>query len=126
MSSAGVSRTLSGMAMAPARSGAVVAFEQLVVIEAEIRDAVAGLDPGGEEAGGEALAALAEFGVGEAAVAGDHAGLLAVKIHGAIEAADRGQGHVHDLESISAEWRGKTLEIHRRKGRLGRRGEPEA
>ena len=41
---------------------AEVAFQQLVVVEAEIGDAVAGLDALGEQSGGEPFAALAEFG----------------------------------------------------------------
>ena len=49
----------------------VVAFEQLVVVEAEIGDAVGGPDPERDEAGGQAFAALAELGVRKAAVARD-------------------------------------------------------
>ena len=70
VSSAGVRRTFSGMEMRAGEKRRVIAFEQFVVVEAEIRDAVAGLDPEREEAGGKAFAALTELGVGEAALAG--------------------------------------------------------
>ncbi len=76
---------------------AEVAFQKLVVVEAEVGDAVARLDARGEQAGRQPLAAFAEFGIGEAAGAADDAGLFAVEIDGAIEAADRRQRHVHAL-----------------------------
>ena len=44
---------------------AEVAFEQLVGVEAEVADAVAGLDAAAGQGGGQPLAALAELGVSE-------------------------------------------------------------
>ena len=44
---------------------AEITLQQLVVVEAEISDAVARLDPFGRQPGGQPFAALAELGVGE-------------------------------------------------------------
>src|SRR3954466_10084555 len=81
--------------------GGVIAFEELVVIEAEVRDAVAGLDAERLEPEGEALAPFAELGVGEAEVAGDDGGLPRVEVDAAIEAANRAQWHAHALRVYS-------------------------
>src|SRR5262249_50833718 len=43
-----------------------------------------------------------EFGVGEAIVSADHTDLLTVKVHRAIQGANRSQGHVHDDAIVSA------------------------
>ena len=53
--------------MARDQGHAVVAFQKLVVVEAEIGDAVARLNALRQQAGGQPLAALAELGVSEAA-----------------------------------------------------------
>ncbi len=76
---------------------AIVSFEELMVIEAEVGDAVAGLDAGGEESRGEAFAAFAELGVSESVVAGNDGSLPGVEVDTAVEAADRRQGNVHDF-----------------------------
>src|SRR5439155_5189410 len=80
---------------------AEVAGEELVVIEAEVGDAVAGLNAHGPQAGGEPLAVFAEIRVGIPANAGDDADFLPVEIHSAIEAADRRQGYLHDWSIVS-------------------------
>ena len=63
---------------------AEVTFQKLVRIEAEIRDAVALLNAFGKQAGGQALAPLAELAVGEAMFPADDSGLAAVKIDGPV------------------------------------------
>ena len=74
---------------------AVVAFEKLVVVEAEIGDAVAGADAVGKQPGCETFATLSELGVGERTGAGDDSSFFSVKIDGAIQAPDGCEGHVH-------------------------------
>ena len=44
---------------------AVIAFKKLMVVEAEIGDAVAGADAFGKQPGGQTFATLSELGVGE-------------------------------------------------------------
>ena len=83
--------------------GGEIAFEQLVGIEAEVGDAVAGKDALGEQAEGEAFDAFAEFGVGEAAVSADDAGLLSVEVYCAVEGSHWRQWHVHVLEIVSGD-----------------------
>ena len=80
-----------------------IAFEQLVGIEAEVGDAVAGEDAFGEQSEGEAFDAFAEFGVGEAAVPADHAGLLSVEVYCAVERSNWRKRHVHVLEIVSGD-----------------------
>ena len=76
---------------------AVVSLEELVVVEAEIGDTIAGLDARGEQSRSEAFAAFAEFGVGVAVLAGNDGSLPGVEVDTAVEAADRRQGNVHDF-----------------------------
>ena len=54
----------------------VISLQKLVIIEAKIRDAIAGLDSLLGERGGEALAALSELGIGILARAAHHADLF--------------------------------------------------
>jgi hypothetical protein len=69
----------------------------LVIVEAEVGHAVGGFHAEREQTGGEAFAALAELGVGEAEVAVDYSDLLAIKVNGAVQAADRCQRYVHEF-----------------------------
>ena len=77
--------------MRPAdEGGAVVAFEKLIVVEAEKRNAVAALDTFGLEAGRQSFAALAELGVC-IPVAPRLCLPSSVKIHAPVEATDRSE-----------------------------------
>ena len=69
---------------------AVVALQQLVVVEAEVGDAVAGLNTGGGERGGQAAYPLAELTVSELAGAANNAEPVTEEVHGAVQAADGG------------------------------------
>ena len=73
----------------------VIAFQKLMIVEAEIGDAVAGADALGKQPGGKTFATLSELGVGERAGAGDDACLFSVKINGAVQAPDGCKRHVH-------------------------------
>ena len=80
--------------MARARGGAEVAFQQLVVVEAEKGDAVAGADAFGQQPAGQALATLSELRIGEAR------GLrlrpsFCRRDRRPVQAADGGEWHVH-------------------------------
>jgi hypothetical protein len=63
---------------------AVVTFEKLMVVEAEVGDTVAGADALRKQPGGETFATLSELGVGERTEAGDNSSFFSVKIDGAI------------------------------------------
>ena len=89
--------------MARIKRRAEVAFEQLVRVEAEERDAIAGYDSFGKQTEGEPLDALAELGVGEASFPADHAGLPAEKINSPIERPNWRQRYVHDLAIVSGD-----------------------
>ena len=62
----------------PGQQNAEVAFEELMIVEAEVRHPVAGLDAQGQQAGREAFAALAELPVCETAGAVDYPDFVAV------------------------------------------------
>jgi hypothetical protein len=68
-----------------------------MIVETEIGDAIGRFHSQREQTGGEALATLAELGIGEAIGPIDYADLPAIKVNGRVEAADRCQGYVHDL-----------------------------
>ena len=89
----------------------VIAFQQLVGIEAEVSDAVAGGDALGEQSEGGAFDAFAEFGVGEAAVAGDDADLLRVEVHGTVERSNGCEGQVHDFAIVPGDERSGAAKI---------------
>ena len=63
---------------------AEIAFQKLVIIEAQVGDAIAGLHSEGEESGRQALAALAEFPIGEAVRAAHHSDFGAIEIDSSI------------------------------------------
>ena len=63
VSSAGVSRTFSGITTAPRQYHTVIAFQQLMVVEAEIGHAIARLDAMRAQTGRQSLRARAEFRV---------------------------------------------------------------
>ncbi len=81
--------------MARMRGGPVIAFKKLMVVEAEIGDAIAGADAFGKKSGGETFAPLSELGVGERTGARDYACLFSVEINRPVQAADGGKGNVH-------------------------------
>ena len=87
--------------------GGEIAFEQLVGIETEVGDAVAGKDAFGEQSEGEAFDAFAEFGIRKAALAADNAGLLSVEVYCAVERSHWRKRHVHVLEIVSGEGAGR-------------------
>src|SRR5213078_3438988 len=76
---------------------AVIAFEQLVVVEAEIGDALARLEAFRFECRGQALAALAELGISEAAGSTHHSGFASIQIYCAVHAADRRERDDHEF-----------------------------
>src|SRR6185369_715220 len=79
----------------PYERRSVIAFEKLMIVEAEIGDAVAGADSLGKQAGGETFATFSELGVGERAGAGDDSSFFSVKVNSTIQAPDGCEGHVH-------------------------------
>ena len=81
---------------------AVIAFEELAGVEAEIGHAVAAADTLGDEAGREPFASFAELRIGIPAIAGDDANLAAVQVHAAIQAPHRCQRYVHSPSPESA------------------------
>ena len=74
---------------------AEVAFEQLVVVVAEVGHAIARRDAELLQAGREPLRALSELGVGELPVPGDDADSGSVQIHGAMQAAKGRERNEH-------------------------------
>jgi hypothetical protein len=68
---------------------AIVAFEQLIVIEAEKGDAITAGNTFAEQSRRETFATFAELGVGVTARTRDHADFVAVEIDASIEASDR-------------------------------------
>ena len=65
----------------PCHHHTVVAFEQLVSIETQVRDAVAGLDALRFEAGRQPLAAFAELAIRKTLLARDHSLFLSEQVH---------------------------------------------
>ena len=55
--------------------------------------------------------ASAEFGVGEAAVAAHHAGLLRVKVYCPVERPNWRERHVHDLAIVSGDRKGDANKV---------------
>lgn len=74
---------------------AIVAFQKLVRIEAEVRDAIPRLESLCQKSSGESFAAFAELSVSETAVTGDDSCLSGVEINRSIEEADRRQRDIH-------------------------------
>ena len=74
-----------------------ITLQKLVIVEAQIGDAVTRADALGEQPESQALRALSEFRVGEAPLPRHHAGLFSEKIDPAVQAPDRRQRHRHDL-----------------------------
>ncbi len=67
-----------------------------MIVEAQICDAVAMLDAFLPKRGGQALAALAELGVGELALARNDPDLLAKQVNRTMETPDGCQRNQHD------------------------------
>ena len=80
-----------------------VAFQQLMCVEAQEGHAVAGQDSLGKQSEGQAFDTFAEFGVGEAPVTRDHAGLFSKEVYCAVERSNWRKGHVHVLEIVSGD-----------------------
>ena len=79
---------------------AVIAFEKLVVIEAEIRDSIAGPDSPRVQRRRQPFTTLAELSVSEAPRSADYPDFSPVQIHRAMHAADRRQGHDHEFSLL--------------------------
>jgi hypothetical protein len=68
-----------------------------MVIETEIRDAIARGDSVTRKGRGQALAAFAELRVGELAIAGDDADFCAEQVDCTVEASERSERNEHFL-----------------------------
>jgi hypothetical protein len=67
-----------------------------MIVEAEVRDAIPVPDALFRERGSEALASVAEFGIGELTIAGDDTDLLSEQVDRAMKTPDGCQGNEHD------------------------------
>ena len=75
---------------------AVIALEQLVRVETQVRDAVRGTDAGLRQGRRQALAPLAELGIRELALAAHDAGLGAENVNRAVQTAQGSERNQHD------------------------------
>ena len=74
---------------------AVIAFQKLVIVEAEIGDAIATLNSVLAQRRPKPLRALPEFAVGELSFARNDSNLVGKQIHGAVETPDGCQRNKH-------------------------------
>ncbi len=74
-----------------------VSFQELVIVEAEIGDPLAGLDPLGDESRGQPFATRAKLAVGEPALSAHHSDLVPIQIHRPMHASNRRQRYDHEL-----------------------------
>ena len=80
---------------------AEIAFEELMVIEAEISDALAGPQSLRFQRRSQPLGARAELGIGETARTADDTDFLSVQIHRPMHASNRRQRHDHERSRLS-------------------------
>jgi hypothetical protein len=76
----------------------VIAFEQSTAVEAEDADAVVGANAVGDQAGGDATAAVGELGVGEAGFSVDDSDFVWIEVQRAEETAQGSQRNMHRWE----------------------------
>src|SRR5437868_5023719 len=76
---------------------AEVAFQELVVIEAEIGDSLAWLYPFGDERRGQPFTPLAKLAIGESALSAYHSNLVRIQIDGPVHASNGRQRYDHEL-----------------------------
>src|SRR5580704_8991723 len=79
---------------------AVIPFDQLMIVKAEICDTVAGLDAKFRERRGQRLTALSHLTVRELAVSANDAHLFPEQIYGAVQTTQRSQGNEHSPLSV--------------------------
>ncbi len=124
-SSAGVSRTFSGITMARIRGTPKYPSSSWCVLKLRYATRSPGTTPSARSPNASRSQRSPNSAYVKRRGPLTHANFPAVKIHRAVQGADRRQGHIHDLRLYQAGWRGAEKISTRRRGEIVYREIPQ-